>query len=239
MKTKSMLKKISTVAATVLMLAAVGNTYAVSVLPLPELPGITPVSFPDFGYMVKVKVSEQGQKGFKLKARGTGGGNYLTLPGSESLMIKGGGYKLDAMFDPYGNFLEGSLKITGSLDTDAGKAAGILMTASLGSGEAVDTLMMAAIVHRFDGGDVVYTSSMFAFNTHDVVCNPVIDALVGGCTSNEFIYIALEGDGFAPTVKNFKSDGLASVAAVPVPAAVWLFGSGLLGLVGLARRKTS
>jgi hypothetical protein len=28
-----------------------------------------------------------------------------------------------------------------------------------------------------------------------------------------------------------------SGAAVPVPAAVWLFGSGLLGLVGIARRK--
>jgi hypothetical protein len=26
-------------------------------------------------------------------------------------------------------------------------------------------------------------------------------------------------------------------AAVPIPAAVWLFGSGLLGLVGIARRK--
>ena len=26
-------------------------------------------------------------------------------------------------------------------------------------------------------------------------------------------------------------------AAVPVPAAVWLFGSGLLGLIGVARRK--
>lgn len=29
------------------------------------------------------------------------------------------------------------------------------------------------------------------------------------------------------------------LAPVPVPAAVWLFGSGLLGLVGIARRKTS
>lgn len=30
-----------------------------------------------------------------------------------------------------------------------------------------------------------------------------------------------------------------SLTAVPVPAAVWLFGSGLLGLVGIARRKTA
>jgi len=29
------------------------------------------------------------------------------------------------------------------------------------------------------------------------------------------------------------------ISAVPVPASVWLFGSGLLGLVGVARKKTS
>ena len=34
---------------------------------------------------------------------------------------------------------------------------------------------------------------------------------------------------------NLTAPGL--VSAVPVPAAVWLFGSGLLGLVGVARRK--
>jgi hypothetical protein len=27
------------------------------------------------------------------------------------------------------------------------------------------------------------------------------------------------------------------VSAVPVPAAFWLFGSGLIGLIGVARRK--
>jgi len=31
--------------------------------------------------------------------------------------------------------------------------------------------------------------------------------------------------------------GAYNIAAVPVPAAVWLFGSGLLGLVGVARRR--
>ena len=34
-------------------------------------------------------------------------------------------------------------------------------------------------------------------------------------------------------------DGLAYVSSVPVPAAVWLFGSGLIGLLGVARRKQS
>jgi hypothetical protein len=34
-------------------------------------------------------------------------------------------------------------------------------------------------------------------------------------------------------VENVRMD----VQVVPVPAAVWLFGSGLIGLVGLARRK--
>jgi len=28
-----------------------------------------------------------------------------------------------------------------------------------------------------------------------------------------------------------------TISAVPVPAAVWLFGSGLIGLTGMARRK--
>ncbi len=35
---------------------------------------------------------------------------------------------------------------------------------------------------------------------------------------------------------NFNLNGI-TPSAVPVPAAVWLFGSGLLGLVGVARRK--
>ena len=32
-------------------------------------------------------------------------------------------------------------------------------------------------------------------------------------------------------------EGTISVSAVPIPAAVWLFGSGLIGLIGIARRK--
>ena len=39
------------------------------------------------------------------------------------------------------------------------------------------------------------------------------------------------------TFKGTTLDTMPDVQAVPVPAAVWLFGSGLLGLVGVTRRK--
>ena len=40
-----------------------------------------------------------------------------------------------------------------------------------------------------------------------------------------------------PVTGGFEVD--VKVEAVPVPAAVWLFGSGILGLIGIARRKSS
>jgi len=73
-------------------------------------------------------------------------------------------------------------------------------------------------------------------NIPDSVCTPVAAAVDGGCTINDVVFFT---GRFSPMVKNFRADGHSSVAAVPVPAAVWLFGSGLLGLVGLARRKTA
>ncbi len=48
----------------------------------------------------------------------------------------------------------------------------------------------------------------------------------------------LDASGFGGVAYTVYLEGtVASVSAVPVPAAVWLFGSGLLGLVGIARRR--
>ena len=53
-------------------------------------------------------------------------------------------------------------------------------------------------------------------------------------SNNDIVDGTWVADGaFLPT------DGWTATRPVPVPAAAWLFGSGLLGLVGMARRKKS
>jgi len=43
--------------------------------------------------------------------------------------------------------------------------------------------------------------------------------------------------GFSALVTPYVGGFTATVETVPIPSAVWLFGSGLLGLIGVARRK--
>ena len=77
----------------------------------------------------------------------------------------------------------------------------------------------------------------------------LVYTIVGtGLTANSFNIWSEPGPGNTAgpylSVARFQQTGADQegsdwVGAVPVPAAVWLFGSGLLGLVGIARRRRS
>lgn len=66
---------------------------------------------------------------------------------------------------------------------------------------------------------------------------------LNGATETSFVADFYNTGGFTslatPDGVTWTSDSGVFLSAVPVPAAVWLFGSGLLGLVGIARRKKS
>lgn len=70
-------------------------------------------------------------------------------------------------------------------------------------------------------------------NTNDSFSPPT--GFVGGITDHAAYRITLRSDSL-----HFSLDGNTITASpVPVPAAVWLFGSGLIGLAGLAQRTRS
>ncbi len=54
--------------------------------------------------------------------------------------------------------------------------------------------------------------------------------------ASESLYSVNSASGAATFIANLGDD-YEALAYVPIPAAVWLFGSGLLGLIGIARRK--
>ncbi len=92
----------------------------------------------------------------------------------------------------------------------------------------IDVVMVWDVTDNGDGTSSYYSIDNAGFAVGGAVLADGYD-LLDGVRGNAM------ADGAFPTFNaNFD---LNSVSAVPVPAAVWLFGSGLLGLVGVARRK--
>ena len=63
-----------------------------------------------------------------------------------------------------------------------------------------------------------------------------IPVFLGNCDDsviNQYAFI----DDIHPTANLHNILGNELLSAIPVPAAVWLFGTGLIGLIGLVRRK--
>ena len=79
--------------------------------------------------------------------------------------------------------------------------------------------------------DVVYNSNVF----NDVHIDIIWDITDTGIVSTLYGRIASDSPWFPNSNMTFNGD----LSPVPIPSAVWLFGSGLIGLIGLARRKSA
>ncbi|MGB5259033.1 MAG: VPLPA-CTERM sorting domain-containing protein [Gammaproteobacteria bacterium] len=74
------------------------------------------------------------------------------------------------------------------------------------------------------------------------IANPIVEAFENSLVISANILVSPELAGFLGLEEAAGVDaGMALVVAhsspVPIPAAAWLFGSGLIGLVGIARRR--
>ncbi len=129
--------------------------------------------------------------------------------------ITNGTFSLTAAIDNTGNLSGGSVEIGGTVPT-LGFNSGTLLTGTLTDFGFPDA-----------GGDPL--EFLFDVSGGDVA--PLYGGLPGG------IILAATGFGGDFNVDFANGTGVADVAPVPIPAAIWLFGSSLVGLMAVAARR--
>ena len=139
--------------------------------------------------------------------------------------IIGGTYTLTANFDGSGSFVDGTVLATGtSFSGDVNFQSGTLISADLSA-------------FGYGGTDAAGTMDFLLANiTGDMAA---FGDVWGGIIINTTTLSPATGNwdtGGLDFTADFSASGVAVNTTVPVPAAVWLFGSGLIGLIGLGRR---
>ncbi len=123
----------------------------------------------------------------------------------------------------------GSISITGGVDFQ-----GSTPDISLGSTLLTGTFSSATVS---DAGVFEVTFGSFTDVKHAGLLSYY--GMPGGNYDGSLtiLFSAVVGPGNAINSTSLFGGSIANIAAVPVPAAAWLFGSGLLGLYSAARRK--
>ena len=159
-------------------------------------------------------------------------------------IIQGGGFQYDAGLGAFSGVPIDSA-IANEFDSSRSNLRGTLAMAKLGGNPDSATSQWffnlsdnSANLDNQNGGFTVFGEVL---NGMDVV--DAIAALPTFAATNiNPAYADLPLSGFAGTFEpanQLVQISAVVVSAVPVPAAAWLFGSGLLGLVGISKRKTA
>lgn len=185
------------------------------------LPGIPPSGNPNFTNSAQVNLFSLGPTGFLMAA--TNAGATITFNNESYSAASTGDFLLTAQFSANGTYTAntGNLSIAGSTPYPGLPGvyiSGDLLTAKLTS-------------FNFDANTLGFsTSQTSGYGT-----------LFG---SDESVYLSSNGiaaalgfgspSGLHATVSPFAAN---AITTVPVPAAVWLFGSAVAGLLSIGRRK--
>ena len=153
----------------------------------------------------------------------------------------GVGAKLDSL---YFNFAHGSLNPDQLIFTNVTAAAGTYSTLLAPTTSAMLTALKADGDGYFDG-KFQYTGNNFLGNGQTLSFQ--LSAAGQSLSVDDFHFFSLPGGGtgsyiMASHIQNMPSSGssvwVGSVAAVPIPSSLFLFGSGLVGLVGAPRKQS-
>ena len=161
-----------------------------------------------------------------------------TLVGGMVFSWNGGSHQISIVMDAGQLFAQMGTLIGGGATTTVGgsytllspgpAAPAVARTSMLNTGAGCNGVTLATQVNA-------YTINTNMANLGICTTGMVNDGIPGvGMTSPSFGNFNGNFDIMSATMVSYVT---APAAAVPVPAAVWLFGSGLLGLVGIARRK--
>jgi len=195
----------------VLLISVLASSNASAV----SIPGLTPSGIPLFSNDVTVRIN----KG-KVMIHTNGESKLFTVFTPSPIYGTKGNFSLTTSFNSSNAWtgVGDQLKISGQMDSVGITSKETLVTAELSS-FAWDPLQ----------------PNILGWNTTNLWCTP---DLPFACTTNESLYVVMntdfDGDFFG--AKNFTSSAKA-LTTVPVPAAVWLFGSGLAFLGATARRR--
>jgi hypothetical protein len=143
-----------------------------------------------------------------------GGGPTNSISGTYSAVSNGGGTP------------------DSGLPASADITTAIVRTSTLNTASGCDGLTLATQVNAYTintnmANVGTCTNAGNGFGTDDSIGGDPMTSPSFGDFNGNFDILSVHFDSFVPTPPT----------VVPVPAAVWLFGSGLLGLVGIARRK--
>ncbi len=154
----------------------------------------------------------------------------------------GTGMFLNAAFlfpAPTGNFGFRAPTVGSAVIAEYGTGPATLSKTSIGANDSF-SITVPILEAQWGGGlFAIGTDAPVVFNCSTGAANSAGAGFSSlHCTAEHQITANEDSLGFANQYTQFEFGGaVATAAVVPVPAAVWLFGSGLLGMVGVARRK--